>query len=301
MAEKIISRSFGTHDGSFHADEITACALLILFDLIDKESIIRTRDPLKLECCEFVCDVGGVYNPAEKLFDHHQAEYQGELSSAGMILLYLREQDFLEEREFQVFRDSLVLGVDAHDNGKDLQLPGVCTYSHLIANFRPILHDPPPEEEEIAFFQALDFAIGHLKRLRKRYHYIQSCRSIVEERMKNSRDCLIFEKGIPWQELFFELGGVGHPANFVIMPSGHHWTLRGIPPTFKDRMSVRMPLPKEWAGLLEEDLRRISGIRGAVFCHKGRFISVWETLDDAIKALNYVLQQTKESHDNNFR
>ncbi|MDF2550599.1 MAG: hypothetical protein K0S07_1666, partial [Chlamydiales bacterium] len=28
-------RSFGTHDGSFHADEVTACALLLLVDLID--------------------------------------------------------------------------------------------------------------------------------------------------------------------------------------------------------------------------------------------------------------------------
>jgi uncharacterized UPF0160 family protein len=293
MTEKKIQRSFGTHDGSFHADEVTACALLVLFNLIDKEHIIRTRDRSRLEKCEYVCDVGGIYDPSRKLFDHHQAEYRGDFSSAGMILLYLKEQGIIQEKEYQMFKDVLVLGVDAHDNGKDPQIPGYCTYSHIIANFRPILHDPPPKEEDDAFFEALQFALHHLERLRDRYQYIQSCRFIVEESMKKKSQCLIFEKGIPWQELFFELDGINHPAKFVIMPSGEHWTLRGIPPTYKDRMNVRLPLPAEWAGLLEGELRKITGIEGAVFCHKGRFISVWETKEDAIKALNYILHKNE--------
>ncbi len=36
MKEKIHPRSFGTHDGSFHADEVTACALLLLFGIREK-------------------------------------------------------------------------------------------------------------------------------------------------------------------------------------------------------------------------------------------------------------------------
>jgi uncharacterized UPF0160 family protein len=75
------------------------------------------------------------------------------------------------------------------------------------------------------------------------------------------------------------------------MPSGKHWKLRGIPPNMDDKMKVRKPLPDAWAGLLEEELRKITGIDGAVFCHKGRFISVWETREDAMKALNLVLKK----------
>jgi uncharacterized UPF0160 family protein len=56
-------RSFGTHDGSFHGDEVTACALLLLFNLIDKDKIVRTRDMAVLGRCEYICDVGGVYDP----------------------------------------------------------------------------------------------------------------------------------------------------------------------------------------------------------------------------------------------
>ena len=291
MTEKKINRSFGTHDGSFHADEVTACALLLLFNLIDKAKIIRTRDPKLHAKCEFICDVGGIYDPAIKLFDHHQAEYQGDLSSAGMILLFLKEQGIIQEREYQVFRDSLILGVDAHDIGKAPQIAGYCTYSHVIANYRPIHYDPSPEEEDEAFDEALGFALRHLRKLLKRFQYSQSCKSLVEECMKKSTDVLIFDQGIPWLELFFELDGVTHPAKFVIMPSGGHWNLRAIPPTYEDRMDVRLQLPSEWAGLLESDLKQVSGIEGAIFCHKGRFISVWETREDAIKALNYTLQQ----------
>jgi uncharacterized UPF0160 family protein len=101
----------------------------------------------------------------------------------------------------------------------------------------------------------------------------------------------MFDRGMPWLESFFELGGVNHPALFVIMPSGNHWKLRGIPPTYEERMKVRLPLPHEWAGLLDEELQRTSGIAGAIFCHKERFISVWETKEGALEALGYVLRK----------
>lgn len=292
-ATNIKKRTLGTHDGSFHADEVTACALLLLFDLIDWDKIMRTRDPQLLGECEFVCDVGGIYDPAAKLFDHHQVDYTGPLSSAGMILAYLQEHQIITQEEYQFFNDSLILGVDAHDNGNDPQLKGVTTYSHIIANFTPIHHDAEPEFQNSAFFQALDFSFGHLKRLHERYLYIQSCRQIVAEAMHPHQHYLFFEQSLPWMDSFFELGGANHPATFVIMPSGAHWKLRGIPPNPDNKMKVRIPLPENWAGLIEDDLRVASGIPGAIFCHKGRFISVWESKEDAFKALELVLSQQK--------
>ena len=97
-------------------------------------------------------------------------------------------------------------------------------------------------------------------------------------------------------ENFFELGGELHPAQFVIMPSGSHWKLRGIPPTLRERMKVRRPLPETWGGLREEELRKISGIEGAIFCHKGLFISIWKTKEDAIKALHIAMQRGSYEH-----
>ena len=289
-----VPRSFGTHDGSFHADEVTACALLLLFDLIDENEIYRTRDPDVLEKCEFVCDVGGVYDPSMKKFDHHQVDYQGPLSSAGMILLYLKDAGIISEKMYHFYNETLIIGVDDHDNGKDMQPRGHSSYSYVVSNFAPIPYNPTEEEQNATFKEALHFALGHLRRLRERYEYVQSCREVVEDKMKTSDEVLIFEEGIPWLQLFFDLGGETHPAKFVIMPSGPHWNLRGIPPSYEDRMNVRIPLPKEWAGLLEGELKKVCPIPGGVFCHKGRFVSVWETKESALKALDYVLTQAKE-------
>ncbi|MEC7838438.1 MAG: MYG1 family protein [Chlamydiota bacterium] len=294
MAVKKNLRTCGTHDGTFHADEVTACALLIMFDLIDEDKVIRTRDPDILKNCEYVCDVGGGYDPDLKLFDHHQVEYQGSLSSAGMILLYLKNQGIINSEEYHLFNNNLISGVDDHDNGHDPQIPGLCTYSHIMSNYVPIHYDSPPVEQEAAFFEALSFALGHLRRMYERYLYTQSCQEIVAAAMESHGEYLLFDKAIPWMDPFFSLGGIHHPAQFVIMPTGTHWKLRGIPPSPDDKMEVRLPLPVEWAGHLDQDLKAITGIDGAIFCHKGRFISVWENRDDAIAAMEFILKNAKK-------
>lgn len=289
----MIKRSVGTHDGSFHADEVTACALLVVFDLIDKDKIFRSRDLQELSRREFVCDVGGIYDPSIKRFDHHQSEYQGDLSSAGMIWLYMKEQGIVDLETYDFFNQSLILGVDAHDNGRVPYEPGTCTFSNVISNFVPPIYDAPKEQQEKAFFAALDFVEGHLKRLKERFQYIKSCREKVAAAMGEKGKCLYFDEAMPWMESFFQLGGELHPAIFLIMPSGGHWKLRGIPPTLEDRMKVRVPLPHDWAGLLNEDLKKATGIEGAIFCHKGQFVSVWETKADAVKALEMILDRIK--------
>ena len=291
MNPERIPRSFGTHDGSFHADEVTACSLLLLFKRIDRDQIIRTRNPKLLARCDYVCDVGGEYNPKDRRFDHHQVQYQGEMSSAGMILLYLKEHAHIDPVLYDHFNDSLILGVDAHDNGNVRLERGVCSFSLVISNFMPIEYETTPEEMTKAFFVAVDFAMGHLRRLQQRYLYTLECKATVMEKMKESGYAMIFEQSIPWMENFFELGGEVHPAQFVIMPAGPHWKLRGIPPNMADRMNVRRPLPEQWAGLHEEQLQSASGIKGAIFCHKGRFISIWKTKEDALKALHVALEK----------
>lgn len=285
------ARSVGTHDGTFHADEVTACALLLLVELIDSDKIYRTRDRQLLEKCQFVCDVGGIYDAQSLLFDHHQADYRGSFSSAGMVLLYLKNSGKISEEIYRLFNSSLVASVDAHDNGRAPQLAGFCSFSNIVSNFNPIEYSATPQEQDNAFKNALYFVLHHLQRLLARHHYMRSCRKLVKEAMLQEKEYLLFKQGMPWLESFFELDGKNHRALFVVMPSGKYWKLRGIPPSFEERMKVRLPLPLEWAGLLEEDLRHISKISGAVFCHKERFISVWESCEDALKALDYVLKK----------
>lgn len=291
MKHSKLPRSFGTHDGAFHADEVTACALLLLYDLIDLDKIFRTRNYQELEKFEYVCDVGGVYDASIKRFDHHQVEYKGGLSSAGMILRYLHQQNYMQEDVFTYLNRSLIIGVDAVDNGHITQKLGHCSFSGVITNFVPCDYGADDSGLFKSFMEALEFALGHLTRLKERFFYIKSCKELVNESMKKGQDYLLFDKALPWMENFFELDGENHPALFVIMPAGDSWKLRGIPPSFDQKMKVRKPLPRMWAGLLEEELRNVTKIPGAIFCHKGRFISIWKTKEDALKALELILQK----------
>lgn len=287
----MIPRSFGTHDGAFHADEVTACSLLLYFNLIDRDKVVRTRDKDLLNSCEYVCDVGGSYNSEAKRFDHHQRDYNGTLSSAGMILKYLLSKEFLSKKLYSFINRALVIGIDAIDNGLITQKMGHCSFSSVITNFVPPEYGTEEALMNKAFEEALDFCLGHIKRLIARFHYIHSCKDLVKERMQKDQECLFFEKAVPWMESFFELDGENHPALFVIMPAGDHWKLRGVPPSYDQKMKVRKPLPSKWAGLLEEELTEITKIEGAIFCHKGRFISIWKTKQAAINALDLILKK----------
>ena len=290
----ITPRSFGTHDGTFHADDVSACAMLLMVNLIDLNKIVRTRDRTLLNRCEYVCDVGGIYDPSKKRFDHHQREYSGTLSSAGMILEYLRTSNILSQREADFLNNSLIRGVDAHDNGKDPQLPGYCLFSHVISNFNPIHYETTTEQLYAAYISAVEFAKRHIHQSLERYRYNQSARSDVQEVMNSSKEVLIFDRHLPWIDPFFEMGGERHPGKFIVMPINDQWKLRGIPPTNDDRMRVRVPLPLSWAGLMGDELSTVSGIPDAIFCHKGRFISMWKTKQAALAAVECALEEQKE-------
>ncbi len=188
----------------------------------------------------------------------------------------------------------MILGGDAHENGLAKVESGFCSFSQVISNFVPVEHTAPKSAMDAAFFEALQFVLQHLERLLRRYDYTVACRQKVEKAMTNNTEFLEFDEPLPWMENFFVLGGEKHPALFVVMPTGEHWILRGIPPNLKDRMKTRRPLPLEWAGLHDRELVEASGIPGAIFCHKGRFISIWKTKEDVYAAMRKVLQDLSQ-------
>lgn len=282
-----IPRSVGTHDGSFHADEVTACALLIMFNLIDEDKIVRTRNPDKLAQCEYVCDVGGVYSIELKWFDHHQVSYSGPWSSAGMVLDYLKVIGLLGVEEYDFLNNTLIHGVDEQDNGRFFSREGFCSFSDIIKIYNPQEEDNSTDAD---FIFALRFTIDLLSRLRKKFRYDCMCRDIVRTAMQTQGVCLYFDRPLAWQENFFFLGGESHPAAFVCFPTAGQWILRGIPPNLDRRMEVRIPFPEGWAGLLGQELAEATGIPGAIFCHKGLFLSVWDSRESCEQALHMVLE-----------
>lgn len=288
-----IPRSCATHDGNFHADEVTACALLLNADLIDFDKIMRTRNQTLIENAEYILDVGGSYNPLTLRFDHHQIGYSGPLSSAGMVLRYLRDRGHLSAEQYHLLDDNLIVGVDDHDNGRSMSPRGICTFSHIISNFMPPDYAVDERETTNQFFCALTFVKEHIERMLQRQAFSAKSRCEVMQAMKLGKYYLLFDHPLPWIENFFALGGLQHPARFVIMATANSWKLRAIPRQLDRRMDLRQPMPEKWAGRMGEDFKKVSGLEGGLFCHKGRFISVWKTRENAIAACKHILSKAR--------
>lgn len=207
-----------------------------------------------------------------------------------MILDYLRVRGFLDAEEYHFLNHALIYGVDEQDNGRFFSPSGVCSFSDIIKIYNP---EEDRDCSDVDFAFALRFTLDLLKRLRRKFRYDRECRDIVSAAMQKDAFCLYFDRPLAWQENFFFLGGDRHPAAFVCFPTCDQWVLRGIPPSLDRRMEVRIPFPEHWAGLLGKELEEVSGIPGAIFCHKGLFLSVWGSRESCQMALQWVFEHQR--------
>ena len=264
----------GVHDGKFHADDVTAVALLLMYGLVHIDLIIRTRNLPLLQQCEYVCDVGGVLDFASKRFDHHQKSYTGNRASAGLVLQYLQDEGYIIEDEAVFLADNYINSVDLIDTGQSL--PTTAHIVDIVDECSSLYPYPVEEELNSEFTQAVLIITSHLDRLMIHYHSIKNVlEPYIKSIMDKSVDLLIFDKYIEWVTTFFRLDGETHPANFVIMPDyASNWILRCVP-TNAHGLEMRKLLPKTWHGLSGSELSSLVGIDHGVFCHKNGFISIW--------------------------
>ena len=194
-----MSNTIITHSGRFHTDEVSAIALLeLLFG--EKATVYRTRDlnlikELSGSNTAYVVDVGEVYDPLNRRFDHHQEtmdmsffELRGKgrpskkckipVSSLGLVyhtygcdliraLVAKRELD--TELSFWEIEDLysrlytvLCRDIDANDNavpivGRGVQLNYLPNMSliAIVSSFNSEDHDSPAQD--LAFRQAVNF------------------------------------------------------------------------------------------------------------------------------------------------
>ena len=64
-------------------------------------------------------------------------------------------------------------------------------------------------------------------------------------------------------------------------------------PLKKDSFEQRKSFPSTWAGLENEELQEISGVKTITFCHKGLFICACKTYEDAIKIANIAVNNNE--------
>lgn len=273
-----------THSGPFHADDVLALALLRVF--VDGDaSIHRTRNPEDWEKADIVVDVGGVFDSASGRFDHHQRDYDGPRSSAGMVLDWIEGEGKIAKSVAMTLRAELVDYVDAVDTGERGPQAGVPCFSMMVG---VLVERAGDVDFDQWYLRAVDMAVDIVEAIKmgveRSERDARAVRAAMDEAAREGRRVLFFDEYLKWKPAYFDASGHEHPTEYVLFPGKGDWRVVTIPIAI-DSKSDKRKLPEAWAGLEGEALEEAVGVKGARFCHKNRFIAAFGDRDAALEAL----------------
>lgn len=233
----------GTHNGTFHCDEVMACYLLKLLPEYKDAEIVRSRDPAVLATCDIVVDVGGTFDASKCRYDHHQRSFgdsmhslsdgkypwKTKLSSAGLVYYHYGERilsqlldsaskDSFVQVLFKKIYENLMEEIDAIDNGIDVCSEGTPRYivsttlSNRVGRCNPRWNQKDQNETD-GFNKALTIVGDEFQ---DRIEFYRGswwpARSLVETTISNrftvhssGQIALIETGGCPWKDHLFSL------------------------------------------------------------------------------------------------
>ena len=285
-----------THSGGFHADELLSS--VVLTRLFPQAKIVRSRAPewITPGTDRIIYDVGGAYDAAAHIFDHHQrgaplrADGQP-YSSFGLIWAHYG-RDYLAaggipaahvEVVHAAFDTAFVLPIDLVDNGAlspSGPLAGL-SLSSLLEKLKPDFDNTDPEADDRAFHSALAIARSFVEAGIGRRAAKLRAESIVRQAIDAAGPSRVLElpMGMPFRPAIIKAGA--DQLLFVVHPRDKDWCLTTIRSS-DDGFDVRADLPAAWAGLTGAELETASGVPDASFCHNGRFVAAAKTREAAL-------------------
>jgi uncharacterized UPF0160 family protein len=147
-----------THSGAFDPDDVLAVATLQLYLGIENTRVIRSRDEATIAAGDYVVDVGGVYDPANRRFDHHQngvpqRENGVPYSAFGLIWREYGEVVAGGHEAAADIERRLVQPIDAADNHQTVCHPGMSgltafEFFDVIDALKPVLGSEETNDQQ---------------------------------------------------------------------------------------------------------------------------------------------------------
>lgn len=279
-----------THNGTFHCDEVFST---IMFSKLLPEVIVcRTSDLEKANSDQYIYDVGGGE------LDHHQFGGNGErengvkYSSCGLVWKKFGKEIVKKYTEkdideiWKMIDKNLIQCIDAGDNG---QIPDINVDYRLVQVASIISEFNPNWDEDIdpdvKFEEAVKLAETVFDNSMKSSISKMRAKSKVDMAINDSKDGIMtLEKFLPWKEFLLESdSSKAKLINFVIFPSNRGgYNIYTVPEKLGSFTSRKL-FPKEWAGLKDKELQKVTTVETARFCHNKCFICAVDTKDDALK------------------
>lgn len=280
LVKNIDEASFVTHSGKFHADEVFSSILLekIFGDI----TLIRLPevDNVNVEN-KIVYDIGG------GKFDHHQpggnGQRENEFRYAAFGLLWneygrkylesITDQDV--DECFEIFDKNFVQFIDASDNGQidyDSVNIKVISLSDVIERFNPKWDEEI--DSDVYFEKVLTVAREIFDENIKSAIAKCKAKKYVDEAIEKSSDgIMVLDQYMPYEEFVHESKNEkAKDILYVVLKSNRGgYNARCISSKIGS-FECRKRFPESWAGLRNENLQNVTGIKSATFCHNARFI-----------------------------
>jgi uncharacterized UPF0160 family protein len=286
-------KTIATHNGNFHADDVFSIAAFK--SIFPSFKLIRTRNLELIAKADIVLDVGGEYDSDTDRFDHHQRGGAGErengipYSSFGLIWQKYGLEICQGNQDVANAVDAdLVSTIDAIDCGHVEGVSKGISLSQTISMFNPTWQED--SHFDTCFDEAVDFASRVLTRFIASVNGGISAKDIVAKAIDNAEDprVIVLEKYTPWKTTVHALS---EEALYMVYPSPTgQWRIQSVPVelgSFEDRKS----LPNQWAGLSGKELKEVTGIDDAMFCHNGLFIAGAESFESTMKMASIALKE----------
>lgn len=286
-----------THDSKFHTDDIFAVATLSI--ILEKEGIefeiIRSRDMEVIRSADYVVDVGGVYDQETNRFDHHQTGGAGKrengipYASFGLVWKHFSGKICENIEVAEEIDEILVQPIDTGDNGLeivDLRFKGLHPHTIIMyfESFNPTWKDPDVERLE-EFTMAVGLAKDYIKRIIKLRSDLAESNQIVRKIYSSSEDkrLVVLDNFYPFNEAL-----KGTEVLFSVYPQGDRWVLKATKDDDESFVYKKL-MPKEWAGKMDNDLEKITGVSGAISCHNNLWIATAKTKEGILKMAEIAL------------
>lgn len=224
------AKNIVTHDGNFHADDVSSIAILMM--LFPDSVVLRTRNPRDIAAADIRVDIGGVYDVATGNFDHHQKDFHEKhdppsarfmegpkKASTGLIWDHYGKDmirkvldncaweytDEVIQNIFNLIKRNFIIPVDISDNnqyetfasgGGPYRAPSIIQYI--------VAHNPTWLEEDRrdeTFFEAVTFVKAFLMRQIFKLYSVEIAKPKLKKAVEHnltSRGILVLDEYIPW-------------------------------------------------------------------------------------------------------
>ncbi len=290
---------FGTHSGKFHADDVFAIAALSM--LHSEYEIRRSRDPKIWAECDFLVDVGGRYDHAERVYDHHFKNgptYDDglKMSSIGLIWKHygaeICESSVIAEHVCR----RLIRQFDAIDNGVKLteHIEDFADVRELSLTTAISMMNPQNTfKADIAFAGEVDRARllleAAIARAKLWMHSRAGLEKALKEALAEERAYILVPEDCKWQEHLFNSKG-NESILYAIFSKGKKSFAQAVP-SAPGEYSNRKDYPQAWAGLADDAFNEAAGITDGIFCHQGAFLLATYSFESTLKLVETAIKE----------